>query len=175
VGYPKVIILDEPTVGLDPSQIIEMRRLIRDSSERNTVIVSSHILSEIQAMCGRVIVLHKGKVVADCRTDELAGGFAPGSRVRVRVRGGAEEIRAALLGARGMGNVTLLAQQEPGAWDFSLESAGGADIRVPVFEALAAAGLPLMEALSIGEGSASLEEAFLSLAAGSAGEVGDTP
>lgn len=164
VGYPKAIILDEPTVGLDPSQIIEMRQLIKDSGRRGTVIVSSHILSEIQAMCGRVIVLSKGRVIADCRTDEMVKSMALGGRVWARILGGAEEIRAVLRRIPGMQSVTQLAQNEPGAWDFELESADGIDIRVPVFQTLAAAGFPLLASHGGGSG-ASLEEAFLRLAA----------
>ena len=163
IGDPKVIILDEPTVGLDPSQIIEIRRLIKDSGRRSTVIVSSHILSEIQAVCGRVILLQKGRVIADCATYEMAGRLASGGRLRVRVQGGAEAIEAAFRRMPEMGGVRRLAQSEPGAWDFALESADGSDIRAAVFRALAAADLPLLAAHSA---DASLEEAFLSLTGG---------
>jgi len=161
VGDPKVIILDEPTVGLDPSQIIEIRRLIKDSGQRSTVIVSSHILSEIQAVCGRVIMLQKGRIVADCATHEMVGRLASGGRLRVRVQGEAEAIEAVFRRMPEMSGVRRLAQTEPGAWDFALESADGSDIRVPVFRALATADLPLLAAHSA---EASLEEAFLSLA-----------
>ena len=172
VGNPRAIILDEPTVGLDPSQIVEMRRLIKDAGRRGTVIVSSHILSEIQAMCDRVIVLSKGRVIADCRTDEMAKSLAPGSRVWARILGGAEEIQAVLSRVPGMRSVKRIAQNEPGAWDFELESTGGTDIRVPVFGALAEAGLPLLASHDIDAG-ASLEEAFLRLANGPVDAAGE--
>ncbi|MCL2810988.1 MAG: ABC transporter ATP-binding protein [Clostridia bacterium] len=159
VGDPKVIILDEPTVGLDPSQIIEIRRLIKDSGQRATVIVSSHILSEIQAVCDRVIMLQKGRVIADCPTNEMVGRAS----IRVRVQGEAEVIGAALHKVPGMGSVKQLGQNEPGTWDFALESAGGSDIRPAVFRALAAADLPLLAAHSA---DISLEEAFLHLTGG---------
>jgi len=161
VGDPKVIILDEPTVGLDPSQIIEIRRLIKDSGRRGTVIVSSHILSEIQAVCDRVIMLQGGRIIADCPTAEMVGGTS----VRVRVQGVSEAIRAALRDVPGVGGVKQLGQNEPGTWDFALESAAGSDIRAPVFRALAAADLPLLAAHSA---DISLEEAFLHLTGGTA-------
>jgi ABC-2 type transport system ATP-binding protein len=172
IGDPKVIILDEPTVGLDPSQIVEIRRLIKDSGQHSTVIVSSHILSEIQAVCDRVIMLQKGRIIADCRTEEMVGRLASGGRVWVRVRGEAGAAEAALRHTPGVGSVRQLAQHEPDAWDFALESADGSDIREPVFRALAAADLPLLAARGA---DASLEEAFLSLtAAADAADVADT-
>ncbi len=167
VGHPKVIILDEPTVGLDPSQIIEIRQLIKDSGKQSTVIVSSHILSEIQAVCGRIIMLQKGRVIADCKTEEIAGRAAANGRVRIRVQGNEEEILAALSLIPDMKALSRLGQNESGAWDFALESANGQDLRAQVFHALATANLPL---LFMHSGEDSLEEAFLSLASNAAGE-----
>ncbi len=168
-GNPKVIILDEPTVGLDPSQLIEIRQLIKDAGQRSTVIVSSHILTEIQAVCSRIIMLKKGRVIADCAMEEMLGHLAAGNRVHARVQGGLEEITAALRRIPALDNIEALAQNEPGAWDFTLESTAGDDIRVPVFQALAAANLPL---LGMHHSDISLEEAFLSLEVG--GMRGDT-
>lgn len=159
-GHPKVIILDEPTVGLDPSQIIEIRQLIKDAGRRSTVIVSSHILTEIQAVCNRIIMLKKGRVIADCPMEEMIGRLASGNRVRVRIQGSVEEIAPILGRISQIGRVDVLGQQEPGAWDYVLESTSGEDIRVPVFRALAAVSLPL---LSMQGSDVSLEEAFLSL------------
>lgn len=167
IGHPKVIILDEPTVGLDPSQIIEIRQLIKDSGKHSTVIVSSHILSEIQAVCGRIIMLKKGRVIADCKTEEIAGRAASGGQIRIRVQGAAEEIEATLRTIAELKSIKPLGQSEPGAWDFALASEKDADIRAQVFRALAVADLPLL--LARGE-EGSLEEAFLNLAADAAGE-----
>ncbi len=164
VGDPKVIILDEPTVGLDPSQIIEIRQLIKDSGQTSTVIVSSHILSEIQAVCGRIIMLRKGRVVADCKTEDIAGRQA--GRLRIRVQGTAEAIEAALGTLAGLQSLERLPEAEEGACDFLLQSVGGADLRATVFRTLAAANLPLLQSRGVEE---SLEEAFLSLASGAAG------
>jgi len=120
-------------------------------------------------VCGRVIMLQKGRIIADCATHEMVGRLAAGGRVRVRVRGEAEAAEAALCSAPGVGSVRRLAQHEPDAWDFALESADGSDIRAPVFRALAAADLPLLAAHGA---DASLEDAFLSLTADAAGEEG---
>ncbi len=160
VGSPKVIILDEPTVGLDPSQLIEIRQLIKDFGQHSTVIVSSHILSEIQAVCSRIIMLKKGRVLADCGMGDMVGKLAAGSRLRVRVLGGLEESRRLLEAIPQMDSVTSLGQAEPDTFDFALDGADGADLRAPVFQAMAAAGLPL---LSLHSSDLSLEEAFLSL------------
>ena len=169
VGNPKVIILDEPTVGLDPSQIIEIRQLIKDSGKKSTVIVSSHILSEIQAVCDRIIMLKKGRIIADCKTGEITGGKAAYGRLQIRVQGEAEATLAALRTIDALETITRLGQSEPGTWDFALESADGADLRAAMFEALAAAGLPLL--LSHAD-QASLEDAFLSLASDAEGKEG---
>lgn len=167
VGDPKVIILDEPTVGLDPSQIIDIRRLIKDSGQRGTVIVSSHILTEIQAVCNRIIMLQKGRLIADYPPEELAGKLVSGGRLRVRVQGQGEKIKAALKKVPGVRGVKRLEQSEAGAWDFIVECSEGADVRADMFRALAAADLPL---LSTHGSDASLEEAFLSLTESSAAE-----
>ncbi len=171
VGNPKVIILDEPTVGLDPSQTIEIRQLIKDAGKTSTVIVSSHILTEIQAVCNRIIMLKQGRIIADCGMEEMVGRMAAGNRVRVRIQGGEEAITRTLHRIPQVDSVKAMGQQEPGTWDYVLESEKGEDLRLPVFTALATASLPL---LGIHNSDVSLEEAFLSLEVGTAGE-GDAP
>ncbi len=160
VGDPKVLILDEPTVGLDPSQILEIRQLIKDAGRHSTVIVSSHILSEIQAVCGHIIMLRQGRVVADRPMGELLGSLAEGGSLRVQVRGEAEAIAAVLGQVPGVVRLEPLEPGEPGVWDFLLEGREGADLREPVFRALAAADLPLLGMRGSGR---SLEEAFFGL------------
>ncbi|MCL1796406.1 MAG: ABC transporter ATP-binding protein [Clostridia bacterium] len=167
IGNPKAIVLDEPTVGLDPSQVIEMRRMIRSASRHGAVIVSSHILSEIQAMCDRVIVLSEGHIIADCTLDEITKSLTTGSSVFVRILGDAEEILSVLRRVPGVKSAKRLAQNEPGTWDFRLEGIGGSDIRPPLFHILAEASLPLLVSYDDNSG-ASLEEAFLRLAIGRA-------
>ena len=96
IGKPKILILDEPTVGLDPSQIIDIRQLVKDAGKDSIVIVSSHILSEIQAICNRVIVLHNGHIAADSSPEELKKRFRSNDRLTVRIKGEPAAIEAAL-------------------------------------------------------------------------------
>jgi len=163
VGSPKVLILDEPTVGLDPSQIIEIRQLIKDSGKESTVIVSSHILSEIQAICSRVIVLHEGRGIADGTPDKLMQDIAVNHRLVLRVQGGQKEIDAALAALPKVRSVKPLPQRELGAQDVLVEGKIGSDIRADVCYALAKANLPLLHTYG---GELSLEDVFLHLTTG---------
>lgn len=157
VGDPQVLILDEPTAGLDPSQIIEIRSLIQELGRQRTVIISSHILSEIEAICNRVIVLHQGRLLADDTLARLRG--APG-RLTVRIQGEPSQVQAVLSQVPHVERASLLAPREPGVYEYALESAPGFDIRADLFRALARADLPLLYA--VGE-EASLERVFLRL------------
>jgi len=163
VGNPKVLILDEPTVGLDPSQIIEIRQLIKDSGKDSTVIVSSHILSEIQAICSRVIVIHEGRIIADGAPDRLMQDIQTNHRLAIRVQGGRKEIEAALSGLPKVRSIKALPQRELGTQDFLVEGKIGSDIRADVFFALAKANLPLLHTYG---GELSLEDVFLHLTSG---------
>lgn len=161
IGKPKLLILDEPTVGLDPSQIIEIRKLIRDVGQESTVIVSSHILQEIQAICARVLVLHGGNIIADGAPDALTGLRRANNRLSVRVRGTMDAVQSALepLGAR----LTPLQPREEDAVDLIIEGAAGRDLREDVFFALSKAGLALLNTFA---GEPTLEDVFLSLVGG---------
>ncbi len=94
LGAPQLIILDEPTVGLDPAQVIEIRRLIRELGKTHTVILSSHILSEVQAVCSQVLILSKGHLVAVGAPEQLAVSWIPGSRLHATVLGSSDRCRA---------------------------------------------------------------------------------
>ena len=166
---PRVLVLDEPCVGLDPTQIIEMRTLIRTVSQEMTVILSSHILTEIQAVCSRVLVLNEGRLIADDSPEHLASRMHGRRRTQLRVQGEMEEIRAALANIPGVTRIECAGQREYGSWDFSVEAAGERDVRVDAFEALSAAHLPILTA---GTGEGSLECAFIELLEG--GEGRDT-
>lgn len=163
VGSPKVLILDEPTVGLDPSQIIEIRQLIKDSGKESTVIVSSHILSEIQAICSRVIVIHEGRIIADGAPDQLMQDIQTNHRLAIRVQGTQKEIEAALTGLPKVRSLKALPQRELGTQDFLVEGKIGSDIRADIFYALAKANLPLLHTYG---GELSLEDVFLHLTGG---------
>ena len=167
VGNPKVLILDEPTVGLDPSQIIEIRELIRSAGKSSTVIVSSHILSEIQAICDRVIVIHGGRVAADDTPESLSRKMLATHRLVMRVKGEPERVTAVLSQVPGVLKVTRLTEKEPGAYDYRVDGEPNTDIRTDVFHALARADLPL---LCTYNNELSLEDVFLNLVGEPCGE-----
>ena len=161
IGSPKVLILDEPTVGLDPSQVIEIRALIRRLGEQSTVIISSHILSEIQAICSRVIVLHEGKLLADDTPDNLRKKVLATHRVAARVLGEPGQVLAALSAIPDLKELTQLPEEkEPDAYEYVIESAAMRDIRADVFRVLAQENLPILYTHGNDE---SLEDIFLHL------------
>ena len=129
VGNPKVLILDEPTVGLDPKQILEIRTLIKKLGKNHTVILSSHILPEIQAVCDRIIIINKGVVVADDTTDNLSRNITTDHRLTLRVEGKKDEIVKALRNIEGIKYVRADMEREPGVFEYELEAAAGMDIR----------------------------------------------
>ena len=160
IGYPEVIILDEPTVGLDPAQIIEIRELIRELGKEHTVLLSSHILSEVSELCQEVIIINRGKLVARDTPEGLAGRMSAGFRLSMTVEGSEQAVRDALMSTGrvsdirvnciGNGTVSVNAGMEEGAKD-------------AVFYALAEARLPVHEMKTE---KMSLEEIFLELTAG---------
>ena len=163
LGNPDVLIMDEPTVGLDPKQMIEIRNLIKSLGQRHTVILSSHILSEVQMICDRVIVINKGKLVADGTPDSLSQSMSTDHKLLVRVAGPQEEVKKLLAKIPGMQEVNLMGQRETGeVYDFSLEAEKGMDIRREVFKRLAERSWPL---LGMRSSELSLEDIFLQLTA----------
>lgn len=164
VGNPKVIILDEPTVGLDPKQIIEIRSLIRTLGRDHSVILSSHVLSEIQAICDRILIINKGRIVADERTDELVRLMAGTRRLSVQICGSRKEV---LNGLKALPEVSYIdtPKDVPGtdASKYLIESRDGADIRKPVFKLCAKQGWDIIGMELV---SASLEDVFLNLTDG---------
>lgn len=157
---PKILILDEPTVGLDPSQILEIRQLIREMGREKIVIISSHILSEMQVMCERIIVLNRGHLVADGSEDSLKDALSSNSHIAVRIQGDSAKARSVLAKVKGVDEMTELPSRENGTCEFSLKSSTGADLRAPVFRALAKADMPLL--FTYGR-EFSLEDAFLQI------------
>ena len=125
VGNPKVLILDEPTVGLDPKQILEIRTLIKKLGKNHTVILSSHILPEIQAVCDRIIIINKGVVVANDTTDNLSRNITTDHRLTLRVEGKKDEIVKALRNIEGIKYVRADMEREPGVFEYELEGCCG--------------------------------------------------
>lgn len=160
VGNPQTIILDEPTVGLDPKQIIEIRNLIRTLGRDHSVILSTHILSEVQAVCDRVVIINKGKLVANERTEDISTIVGGNRRTSAKICGPSDQILAALKSLQGVVRVEMLSEKELDSTTYIIESAAGIDIRKPLFFMLAEKGWPLIgiEALGI-----SLEDIFISM------------
>ena len=160
LGNPPLLILDEPTVGLDPKQIIEIRNLIKSLGKRHTVILSSHVLPEVQATCDRIIVINKGKLVADDTTENLSKSLSGEHRLVARIEGKEQAIYSTLKSIDGMLAVTKMGEKEPGVYEFIIEADPDMDIRRPVFRALAKADCPL---LMMHNAELTLEDIFLQL------------
>ncbi len=160
IGSPRVLILDEPTIGLDPHQIIEIRNLIRELGQEHTIILSSHILPEVSAVCDRVIIINRGKLVASDTTANLGKRLHDNSEFRLRVAGAEAAALAALADVAGVNQVSAQGTVEKGTVDLRVETAAGADPRRAIFNALSRADLPiyLMTAMDY-----TLEEIFLQL------------
>lgn len=159
LGAPQLIILDEPTVGLDPAQVIEIRRLIRELGKSHTVILSSHILSEVQAVCQQVLILSKGRLVAVGSPEELGETLNPGSRLRATAQGETDTVLAAVRSVPGICRVELESAAD-GQVTFTAESEDAVDRRAAVSRALTEAGCTV---LALAAENRSLEEVFLAL------------
>jgi len=160
VGDPDVLILDEPTVGLDPRQIVEIRNVIKDMGKKRTIILSTHILPEVSAICERVLVISNGKIVADDKPENLTGA-AIGARTQlIRIAGPRSDAGEILKNLDGIKSAEPLGEREQDSCDFVIESNRGVDIRKPLFEALCKAGFPI---LMLRPENDSLEDVFLKL------------
>lgn len=168
LGNPSVLILDEPTVGLDPKQIIEIRNLIKNLSRSHTVILSSHILPEVQAVCDRVLVIHQGKIVADGKPDTLSHQMTGNHKLIVRLEGKEKELRQGLMTLHQVKEVISLGQKEPDVFEFTIEGDQGMDLRRDLFFLASRKGWPI---LSLKTNDLTLEEVFLRLTSGSLEEA----
>ena len=160
IGNPDVLILDEPTVGLDPKQIIEIRNLIARLGRNHTIILSSHILSEIQAVCRRVIIINKGQIIADDTPDTLSDKLTRDQSLVARVVGDEADVLSMLRSVRGVKEVTSLGRKEDGAYDFRIVPNDGAVVRADVFKRISERGKTM---LSLTSSNLSLEQVFLRL------------
>ena len=156
LANPEVLILDEPTAGLDPKQIIETRELIRGLGGDHTIILSTHILPEVSMTCGRVVIINKGRVVAEDTPDNLTHRLKGAATLRVEVRGDAAAAESALRGVPGV--LSVRGGAGPGAYE--VEAAAGADVRADVARAVIGQGLDLV---GLAQAGMSLEEIFLHL------------
>ena len=160
VGNPKVIIFDEPTVGLDPKQIIEIRNLIRSLGKEHTVILSTHILQEVQAVCDRIVIINKGKIVANEKTENIALAVDRSHRFNAKICGPQKDVLAALRGMSGVVYAEALAERDGDALTYTVESERGVDIRKKLFYLLAERGWALIGMESLGM---NLEDIFISV------------
>lgn len=157
IGDPDILIFDEPTVGLDPKQIIEIRSLIKELGESHTVILSSHILSEIQEVCNRIIIINKGVIVEDDLTTNLSNDE---NKFLFAISGNLDEIESTLKSVEKVQKVTFQREVEPSVYEFEVEANSGDDIRKDVFSVLADKRMPIMSLRNV---SSTLEDIFLKL------------
>ena len=163
LGYPDVIILDEPTVGLDPKQIIEIRDLIKNLKKKHTVILSSHILSEVSAVCDYVLIISHGRLVASDTPDNLSKLAAGSNNLSLIVKGEKESIRQLLSEIPGVKTITVNSAENEKGWRVKLSTEESTDIREEVFYKMAENHYPILEMQSE---KVSLEEIFLELTDG---------
>lgn len=154
LGYPEIIILDEPTVGLDPKQIIEIRDLIKELGKKHTVILSSHILTEISAVCDHVFIISKGKLVASDTTENLLSMMSGEQEIELVVRRDAERAKELLL------SVEQIDRVEAEEDKLMIYAQKGADVREEVFRRMADSGIPVLEMHTV---TRSLEDVFLEI------------
>src|SRR5882724_10440575 len=168
VSDPEVLILDEPTIGLDPKQITEIRSLIKSLAGQHTVILSTHILPEVSMVCGAVIIINKGAIVAQGPIDTLVEQFFPTSRLEVEIVGPLPAVRDRI---RAIPGVLSVQDQAPanGAGRYLVEAAKGRDVRAEIFQLAAQQRWDLLELKRVGM---TLEEVFIRVVAGEESEEG---
>jgi ABC-2 type transport system ATP-binding protein len=169
IHNPPVLILDEPTSGLDPGQIIQIRALIKELSVNHTIILSTHILQEVQNTCSRVLIINQGRVVAEGKPEDLEERLQGGERLSVTVRGPMTEVKARLLELPGVSDLQVSAHPEKVDLVLvELTSRGESDLREKVASLVVGAGWNLVEMKSI---NLSLEDIFLKLTSGASDDA----
>ncbi len=159
VSSPDILVFDEPTVGLDPRQIMEIRSLINSLGKTHTVILSTHILPEVKAVCDRVVIINKGQLVADSKTDELEA--VTGQRkMMVKICGPQSEVLSCIRSINGVTAAELLPERDGDSYSFLVESDSDTDIRKPIFNMLCSKDWPMIGLESM---SANLEDVFISI------------
>ncbi|MBE6671246.1 MAG: ATP-binding cassette domain-containing protein [Ruminococcaceae bacterium] len=160
IGNPKIIIFDEPTIGLDPKQIIEIRNLIKALGKNHTVILSTHILPEAQAVCDRIIIINEGKVVANEKRENLSNLIQGNRRFEVQICGPQKEVMSELKALQGISRVDYIGAADLEGHSYMIESEPGIDIRKTLFYMLSRNNWPLIGIDAMG---ATLEDIFISL------------
>lgn len=160
LGYPEVIILDEPTVGLDPKQIIEIRDLIQSLGKKHTVILSSHILSEVRAVCDYIFIISHGKLVASEETEELVERMSGGQVIELKLKAEEEKIKEVFADAEHITAVETKELPEDGVAEVTVTAEKNKDVREEIFHICAESDMPILEMIN---GGKSLEDIFLEL------------
>ena len=160
IGNPKVLIFDEPTIGLDPRQIIEIRNLIRMLGKEHTIILSTHILPEVQAVCDRIVVINKGEIVANEKTEDLVNAVDGSRKLVAKIVGPQEEVLKAIKSLGGVKSADVLGKRDTDSISYLIESQDRVDIRKPLFALLSGRNWPLvgLEGMEL-----SLEDIFMRL------------
>ncbi|NLN45050.1 MAG: ATP-binding cassette domain-containing protein [Clostridiaceae bacterium] len=166
VGNPSVLILDEPTVGLDPKQIIEIRNLIKELGKRHTVILSSHILPEVQAVCERVVIINRGRIAAIDTPGSLSTRMSKISKMQMTVEGPHKDVLQKIRMLPGIRSADLVAEKE-GICAVNNDCEGGVDARKPLFFEMARNAWPILELKSL---EPTLEDIFLAATSGTSAE-----
>jgi ABC-2 type transport system ATP-binding protein len=160
MGYPEAIIMDEPTVGLDPKQIIEMREVIKKLGKKHTVLLSSHILHEVSAICDRVMIISRGKIEASDTPERLSANITHGRKMSVRVKGEQAKILDAFHQYPMLKEVKADGSREPGTIEILVSGDENVDVREAVFNCCAKASLPILQ---MNSQDLTLEEIFLQI------------
>ena len=163
VGEPKILILDEPTVGLDPKQITEIRALIKELGKTHTIILSSHILSEVSQICNKVIIINKGKIVAIDTPENLEKKVSTNNATYVTVEDTENKIEIIKEKIPEIKNIKLIKENEDGTKQYVLESDKDVDLRKIVFNEFAKENITIFE---MKKADATLEDAFMKLIEG---------
>jgi len=163
VGEPKILILDEPTVGLDPKQITEIRNLIKKLGETHTVILSSHILSEVSQICNNVIIINKGKIVAIDTPENLENKVTNNNAIYITIEDPENKIDKVKTQIKGIKKIELVEEKEDGTKQYMIEAEGDVDLRKPIFSEFAKEDITIFE---MKKADTTLEEAFMKLIEG---------
>lgn len=172
LGSPEVLILDEPSAGLDPKQIMEMRDLIRELGKNHTIILSSHILSEVSAVCDHIMIISKGKLVASDSPEGLQSLMSGTEELKLTVKGDYEALRQAVTSLAGVQELARQDGASEGCCSVLIRTGKSQDIREPLFYLLAEKHMPILSMVPV---QRSLEDIFLELTASEAGEESVTP
>lgn len=167
IGFPEVIILDEPTVGLDPKQIIEIRDLIKKLGEDHTIILSSHILSEVSAVCDHIMIISHGKLVASDSPEGLQKLMSGSAELEILVKGEAQKVHSVINAVSGVKAIEDEGLNEDGCRKYRISAEGEIDLRESIFYACAENKLPIM---GMNYNRKSLEDIFLELTGGEQSE-----